>query len=66
MRAENDFTSLDPVFFSTSNVGGQPPDIARFARAIPTLQDANDVMAVSALDILVSCQGGSQSAACAR
>lgn len=58
MLAENDFASLEPVFFSTSNVGGQPPDIAGLAHAVPPLQDASDVNVLSALDILMSCQGG--------
>ena len=27
MREENDFALIDPVFFSTSNVGGQAPSL---------------------------------------
>ena len=40
MRAEGDFELVDPVFFTTSNVGGAGPDIGR-----PTgpLKDANDI-----------------------
>jgi len=29
MREENDFASIDPVFFTTSNVGGTGPILAR-------------------------------------
>ena len=29
MRAENDFALIDPVFFTTSNVGGSGPDIGK-------------------------------------
>jgi aspartate-semialdehyde dehydrogenase len=55
MRQENDFAGLDPVFFSTSNVGGQaPPE----AGARGSLQDAKDLKALSRCDVLISCQGG--------
>ena len=40
MREENDFPGLDPVFFSTSNVGGEAPNEGG-PRGI--LQDANDL-----------------------
>lgn len=55
MIEENDFASIDPVFFTTSNVGGVGPDIGK---DIPALQDAFDTNALSALDVIVSCQGG--------
>ena len=29
MREERDFDSIDPVFFTTSNVGGQGPSIGK-------------------------------------
>lgn len=53
MRAENDFDGLDATFFSTSAVGGAAP-----VAGAPPLQDARDVTVLSALDVLVSCQGG--------
>lgn len=55
MLEENDFASIEPVFFTTSNVGGQGPDIGK---EIPPLQDAYDLEALKALDAIVGCQGG--------
>ena len=54
MREENDFAGLDPVFFSTSNVGGAAPrgSRRRFARR------RQDLRALAACDVLISCQGG--------
>ncbi len=55
MQAENDFALIDPVFFTTSNVGGQGPAIGRDT---PPLQDARSVDALKTLDVIVTCQGG--------
>jgi aspartate-semialdehyde dehydrogenase len=55
MRAEQDFDLVEPVFFTTSQVGGKGPDIGR---EIPPLKDARDIDALRAMDIIVSCQGG--------
>jgi aspartate-semialdehyde dehydrogenase len=55
MREEGDFDHIDPVFFTTSNVGGQAPDIGRAAGA---LGDARSIEALKALDVVVTCQGG--------
>lgn len=55
MRAENDFANIEPVFFSTSNAGGEAPDVGKPAAP---LQDAFDIDALMALDAIVSCQGG--------
>jgi aspartate-semialdehyde dehydrogenase len=55
MREEGDFAGLEPVFFSTSNVGGEAPDEAG-AGAI--LHDARDLKRLAACEVLVSCQGG--------
>lgn len=54
MRQENDFSGLDPVFFSTSNAGGRSPD---WAGGTP-LQDAYDIDALKKLPIIVTAQGG--------
>jgi aspartate-semialdehyde dehydrogenase len=54
MRAEGDFKGYDPVFFSTSQVGGAGPDVGL---PVPSLRDAYDLEALSALDAVVSCQG---------
>ncbi len=55
MRAEHDFDGIDPVFFTTSNVGGKGPDIGR---DVPPLVDASDVAGLTSLDVVISCQGG--------
>lgn len=55
MLAENDFRDIEPVFFSTSSVGGRGPDIGR---EVPPLGDAHDVEALRKLDVIVTCQGG--------
>ena len=54
MRDEGDFSLIDPVFFSTSNAGGQSPD---WAGATP-LQNAFDIETLKKLPIIVTAQGG--------
>ena len=46
---------VDPVFFTTSNVGGPGPAVGK---TVAPLKDANDVKELAKLEILVSCQGG--------
>ena len=53
MREENDFSLIEPVFFTTSNVGGQGP-----AEASAALKDARSVDDLRAMDIIITCQGG--------
>ena len=55
MREENDFVNIEPVFFTTSNVGGDGPDVGK---TIEPLKDAYDINELSQLDVVVSCQGG--------
>lgn len=55
MRAENDFALIDPVFFTTSNIGGQGPAIGRDT---PPLKNARSIDELKTLDIIVTCQGG--------
>jgi len=55
MRAERDFDLVEPTFFSTTQAGGKGPAIGR---DVPPVADARDVKALSANDILLSCQGG--------
>ena len=55
MREERDFDHIDPVFFTTSNVGGKGPDVGR---EVPPLKDANDISALKACDAIITCQGG--------
>jgi len=55
MRAERDFDAIKPVFFSTSQAGGAAPDVGR---GPGVLQDANDLEALAACDVILTCQGG--------
>lgn len=55
MQEENDFAHIEPVFFSTSNAGGQAPAMAKNET---TLKDANDIAALKKCDIIITCQGG--------
>ncbi len=55
MKEEKDFDFVDPVFFTTSNVGGKGPDIGK---AVPALKDAKNIDELRKLDAIVSCQGG--------
>lgn len=55
MLEENDFAGIEPQFFTTSNVGGQGPDIGR---DIEPLKDAMDIAALAQMDAIISCQGG--------
>jgi len=55
MMEERDFDFIEPVFFTTSQVGGKGPNIGRDTQA---LQDARNVDALKAMDIIISCQGG--------
>jgi aspartate-semialdehyde dehydrogenase len=55
MREEGDFAGLEPVFFSTSQAGGAPPEVGVPAG---TVQDANDIEALASCPVIVTCQGG--------
>ena len=55
MREEKDFDHFEPVFFTTSNVGGQGPAIGK---DIPPLKDAKSIDELKAMDVIVTCQGG--------
>ncbi|MBX3615981.1 aspartate-semialdehyde dehydrogenase [Nitrosomonas sp.] len=55
MREEEDFSLIDPVFFTTSQKGGTGPEIGK---EVPALKDAFDIDQLSAMDIIISCQGG--------
>ena len=60
MIEENDFSfKMEPFFFSTSNIGGNPPDIGKETHP---LLDAYDIKSLSACDIIVTCQGGDYTA----
>ncbi|MXS86468.1 aspartate-semialdehyde dehydrogenase [Nitrosomonas sp. HPC101] len=55
MREEDDFSLIEPVFFSTSQAGGKGPDVGRDTGL---LKDAYDIAALQKMDIIISCQGG--------
>ena len=54
MRAEKDFALIEPIFFTTSNVGGQAPAEASGA----PLKDAKDLSHLKQMDVIITCQGG--------
>jgi len=55
MREEKDFDLIDPVFFTTSQTGQPGPDVGK---DVPALKDANDIAELSAMEVIISCQGG--------
>ena len=55
MAEEGDFGLVEPKFFSTSQAGGEAPDAGR---GPGVLGDANDLDALAACDVILSCQGG--------
>lgn len=55
MQEENDFDLFEPVFFTTSNVGGNAPAMAKNETL---LKDAFNIDELKKCDILISCQGG--------
>ncbi len=55
MMEERDFDHIEPVFFTTSNVGGKGPAIGK---DVPPLKDAKSVDELKAMDIIITCQGG--------
>lgn len=56
MMAENDFDGITPVFFSTSNAGGEAPTPNGITPS--NLEDANDIKALAQCDVIITCQGG--------
>jgi aspartate-semialdehyde dehydrogenase len=55
MQAEGDFDLIEPLFFSTSNVGGAAPAQAKNESA---LQSASDIEALKRCEIIITAQGG--------
>jgi aspartate-semialdehyde dehydrogenase len=54
MREESDFSLIEPVFFTTSNVGGKGPAESGGA----PLKDARSIADLKAMDVIITCQGG--------
>src|SRR5437762_1941940 len=57
MQEEGDFAHFEPVFFTTSNVGGAGPRIGGAGEG-GKLLDARSVDALRGMEIIVTCQGG--------
>ena len=55
MRHENDFADIEPVFFTTSQLGQPGPDVGK---PVAALLDANNVEALREMDVIITCQGG--------
>lgn len=55
MREENGFSGLESHFFTTSNVGGNGPDVGD---GETVLKDGFDHKALARMDVVVTCQGG--------
>ena len=55
MQAEKDFDHIEPVFFTTSQVGGKGPAIGQ---DVSPLKDAKNIDQLKAMDIIITCQGG--------
>lgn len=55
MQEENDFALVEPVFFTTSNLGGKGPAVGT---ETPSLKDAHAIDELKTMDIVISCQGG--------
>lgn len=58
MRAEHDFALIEPVFFTTSNIGGTAPNEAQGQ----PLKNAKDMAALKLMDVVMTCQGGEYTA----
>ncbi|CAB3727173.1 aspartate-semialdehyde dehydrogenase [Trinickia soli] len=55
MQQEGDFDLIEPVFFTTSNVGGDAPS---FAKNETKLKDAKSIDELKKCDVVITCQGG--------
>ncbi len=55
MREANDFADIEPVFFTTSQAGSAGPDVGK---DVPVLKDAKSIEELSAMEVIVTCQGG--------
>ena len=56
MVEENDFADIEPVYFSTSSVGGKAPALG--GKDGGQLQDAMSIDVLKQMDIVLTCQGG--------
>jgi len=56
MVEEGDFAHIEPVYFSTSAVGGKAPALGGKDGGL--LQDAKSIDVLKQMDIVITCQGG--------
>lgn len=56
MQEEKDFDLIQPVFFTTSQKGQAAPSFNGKDNGV--LEDAHDIDALKALDVVITCQGG--------
>ena len=56
MVEEGDFDHIDPVYFSTSAVGGKAPTLGGKEGGV--LHDAKSIEMLKQMDIVITCQGG--------
>jgi aspartate-semialdehyde dehydrogenase len=54
MAAEGDFQHFEPVFFTTSQIGGRGPDVGR---EVAPLKDARSIDELKTMDVVLTCQG---------
>ncbi len=58
MLEERDFEIIEPSFFSTSQAGAPAPAVGKSGKSASAVKDARDLEALTATDVLISCQGG--------
>jgi aspartate-semialdehyde dehydrogenase len=56
MQADNDFADINPIFFSTSNIGGDAPQ--HLSKTQHKLLDAYCIDSLSQCKAIITCQGG--------
>lgn len=56
MEEEHDFDLIEPVYFSTSAIGGMAPTLGGKEGGV--LQDASSIDLLRQMDIVMTCQGG--------
>ncbi len=61
MVEEGDFDHIEPTYFTTSAVGQPAPSFG--GKAAPPLQDAHNLDALRAMDVIITCQGGDYTSA---
>ncbi len=60
MLAEKDFQGFEPIFFTTSQIGEDGPNVGEGTRP---LEDAMNIDRLTEMDVILSCQGGGYTSA---